>query len=418
MPAEAVGRSETGGSGGPLGNNAKSHAALSQNNDLGPFDRETGEFVQVRQSGSALVVVRDPAEVRLERFALQAVARELLPKTRTANCLRVPFRADRKVQVYHSPAHKSAHYGGLQTCASVWACPVCMAKITERRRVELQAAMAEAERQGLHVYLLTLTHPHSWFDPLVGLLTSEQQALKQFLGCRGVVHLFRDLGRVGQVRAWEVTHGRLRAFSHGWHPHFHILLFLSEPIGDLPSVESSLYVHWANACVRSGLERPSERFGVRLDDGSRAADYIAKMGLEEAKGWGFDSEMTKGHCKRAKDGETPLDLLRACLADPSDHQAAALFREYAAAFKGKRQLVWSRGLRDRLSLDAAPSDEELAAACEEDALLLAELTSRQWRRVLRLDARGELLEIARHGRVDALERFLVSLGAGSGAAGV
>jgi hypothetical protein len=287
-----------------------------------------------------------------------------------------------------------------------------MAKISERRRAELQAAMIEAKAQGLHCYLVTLTHPHTRFDPLVGLLASEQQALKRFYECGSVVRLLRELGRVGHVRAWEVTHGRLRAVSHGWHPHFHILLFLDRPIEHLPSVESALYVHWANACVRSGLERPSERFGVRLDDGARAAQYIAKMGLEDAKGggWGLESEMTKGHIKRAKDGESPLDLLRACLADDADRQAAWLFREYAAAYRGKRQLVWSRGLRDRLGLDAAPTDEELAASREGDSYLLSKVTREQWRLVLRLDARGELAEIARHGRVDVLDRFLESLG--------
>lgn len=412
MPNEAARPSETGGSVAPLGIYAKSHAAPSQNNDLGIVDHDTGELLSFRQRGAELELVRDPSQVRLERYALQSVARELLPKSRTAKCLRTSYRKGGDVEVWYSPQHQSASFGGLVTCASVWNCPVCMAKITERRRVELQAAMIEAKAQGLHCYLVTLTHPHSRFDPLAGLLTSEQQALKRFLGCWGVVHLLRDLGRVGQVRSWEVTHGRLRVISHGWHPHFHILLFLDRPIEHLPSVELMLFGHWASACVRSGLERPSERFGVRLDDGSRAAQYVAKMGLEDAKGegWGLESEMTKGHCKRSREGETPLDLLRAYLADDADRQAAWLFREYSSAFHGKRQLVWSRGLRDRLGLDAAPSDEEVAAAHEDDAYLLSKVTREQWRQVLRFDARGELVEIARHGRVDVLDRFLESLG--------
>jgi hypothetical protein len=373
-------------------------------------DRETGELLSFRQRGAELELVRDPAQVRLERYALQSVARELLPKSRTAKCLRTSYRKGGDVEIWYSPEHQSASFGGLVTCASVWNCPVCMAKITERRRVELQAAMIEAKAQGLHCYLVTLTHPHSRFDPLAGLLTSEQQALTRFWGCRAVKGLFRDLDRVGHVRAWEVTHGRLRVISHGWHPHFHILLFLSEPISDLRAVESLLFGHWASACVRSGLERPSERFGVRLDDGSRAAEYVAKMGLEDAKGgWGLDSEMTKGHCKRSRDGETPLDLLRAYLADETDRQAARLFREYSSAFHGKRQLVWSRGLRDRLGLGKAADDKEVAAAHEDDAYLLSRVTREQWRLVLRFDARGELAEIARHGRVDVLDRFLESL---------
>ena len=44
--------------------------------------------------------------------------------------------------------------------------------------------------------------------------------------------------------------------------------------------------------------------------------------------------MTKGHIKKGKaGGETPFDLLRAVLADKNDKQAAALFAEFAKAFR-------------------------------------------------------------------------------------
>lgn len=409
---QAEASAKTGLPGAALGIYAKSQATFNQNKELEVVDSDTGDLLKFRQRGNALELIRDPAEVRLERYALQSVARELLPKSRTAKCLRTSYLKGGKVEVLYSPAHQSASFGGLVTCASVWNCPICMAKITERKRVELQAAMVEAKAQGLHCYLLTLTHPHTRFDPLSDLLTSEQRALKFFFEGRAIKGLFRELGRVGQVRAWEVTHGRRRAVSHGWHPHFHILLILDQPIGHLPTVELALYVHWANACVRAGLDRPSARFGVRLDDGSRAADYVAKMGLEESSAWGLDSEMTKGHCKRSRDGETPLDLLRSRLAYDDDTQAAWLFREYAAAFRGKRQLVWSRGLRDRLGLGAAPTDEEVAAAHEDDCFLLSEIERDQWALILRFDLRGEVAEIARHGDRDALVRFLDSLKGG------
>ena len=71
---------------------------------------------------------------RVERFALQSVARDILPTSRTAKCLRI--RAyDKDVQVWKSKNHKTASYAGLQTCGSVWVCPVCGAKVVERRRV-------------------------------------------------------------------------------------------------------------------------------------------------------------------------------------------------------------------------------------------------------------------------------------------
>ena len=84
-------------------------------------------------------------ESRVQRFALQSMARAILPESRTAKCLRI--RAfDSDVQVWKSREHGTASYGGLQTCGSVWTCPVCAAKIAERRRVELLDAMEHPEK--------------------------------------------------------------------------------------------------------------------------------------------------------------------------------------------------------------------------------------------------------------------------------
>lgn len=380
--------------GASLGIYAKSRAALDFKGDFSgaSVDPETGE----------ISLPQDPAAVRLERFALQSVARSILPKARTAKCLRVPFA--RSVGVFHSQAQESAHYGGLVTCASVWACPICAAKISERRRRELQHAMALCEAQGGSVALLTLTHGHSLGDRLGDLLAAEQKALHAFFSFRAGKRLMSAVGRVGHVRAWEITHGRLRDRNNGWHPHFHILLFLETKHGDLSGAEEWGYAIWLNACQLAGLPLPDRRHGITIQDGANAAAYVAKFGQEAPKSWGLDAEMTKGHIKRARDGETPWDFLRSCLLQ-DDPQARRLFREYAECFKGKRQLVWSRGLRELLGLEDL-SDEDLASRQEEDAYLLANLSLEQWRIIRASDRRGEVLEVARHGDPQALNRYL------------
>lgn len=385
-----------------LGSNAKSHP-LQQPRGLQPFspnaenlvtqplliDKTTGEIIQVKPEYC-------PVSVRLERFALQSAVRHLLPDSRTAKCLRIRQANQKEVEVWRSSEHGTAHYAGLQTCSSVWACPVCAAKISERRRLELLQAMDKHKASGGHVLLLTLTNPHTRTDNLEAMLKAQSVAVTRLKSTKSAVNLWKSIGCIGTVRAWEVTQGDV----NGWHPHFHFLLFVRSGL-DLQDLQSRFYDVWANCCRLAGLPTPSRTHGVRLDDGSKAHEYVSK-GL-----WGLDREMTKGHMKKAaKGGRSPFDLLRLYLND-RDKQAGALFVEYAKAFKGKRQLVWSKGLKALFSVDEQ-TDDETAARVEDDAYLLGSINIEQWRAVRRFNARGEVLELARHGW-EPVERFLSEL---------
>jgi hypothetical protein len=146
-----------------------------------------------------------------------------------------------------------------------------------------------------------------------------------------------------------------------------------------------LYLRWANACKGAGLGEPSFAHGLKLDDGSKAAKYVSK--------WGLEDEMTKGHIKKALHGETPFDFLRAYQNDPNDKQAAALFIEFAKTFEGKKQLTWSKGLK-KLYQVAEKTDEALAAETEDSAWFLGMITLPQWRDVLAVEGRHVVLSIA------------------------
>jgi hypothetical protein len=372
--------------GASLGTNAK-YSAVSPKTDPA-----TGE-ITVEGGG------QNPMMGRVQRFILQSVARKFLPKSRTDKCLRLR-QGSKQIQVWQSVEHKTTSYSGLQTCGSVWACPVCSAKIAERRRVEIIAAMAAHKAAGGVVNMLTLTAPHQRSDKLVDLLAKQAVALKFFFKDWSVKKVFNEMGVVGQIRALEVTHGRLSASNNGWHPHYHILQFAGLGVGviafdRIPMLDWStrLYTRWAVCCVRAGLGEPSFAHGLKLDDGSKAAKYVSK--------WGLEDEMTKGHTKKALHGETPFDFLRSYLADSKDKQAGALFKEFAETFKGKRQLHWSAGLKKRYAIGEA-SDEELAVQMEDYAQMLGTITLEQWRDVLRVDGRGVLLQVAASGGWEAV----------------
>jgi hypothetical protein len=75
-------------------------------------------------------------------------------------------------------------------------------------------------------------------------------------------------------------------------------------------------------------------------------------------------------------------------------QDCHLFRTYAKAFKGQRQLYWSNGLRALLAMGTEATDEELAAMQEDKAIHLATLTLDQWRVILKRKLETALLDMA------------------------
>lgn len=340
---------------------------------------------------------RTSVEARAERFALKSHVAELLPNSRTAKCLW--RRCASKVDVMRDKSHGRAFFRGLQTCSSVWACPMCAAKIAERRRVELTGAMARADELGFQVSLVTLTVPHGLGDDIRAMLDQLGKAWRFMTHGKQSDAMWRFLGRVGFVRALEVTDG-----PHGFHPHFHILLFTRRG-PSLEVMQGILSAAWMLACSKAGLPSPHGTYGCRVDDGSKAAAYVAK-----GSGWGLECEMTKSHLKRSRSdkGYSPLDLLRASFYD-DDKRARARWLIYADAFHGRRQLFWSVGLKKLLAV-VDLTDEEIAAAESEKATVVYSLDADQWRLVIRCKAEALILSYA-ETRPDALPLLLTRLAA-------
>jgi hypothetical protein len=400
-----------------LGNSAKSWRGFQESGTC----EGVQEGLEVGGSAGAEPALYDPRVARLERFALQSAARRLLPTSRTARCLRVPRAGHREVAILRSPANGSTAFSGLQTCGSVWACPVCAHKISEHRRRELMRAIAKWRARGGIVVMLTLTSPHHEGQALAWLMERQADALHRFWRSNLVKRCVGGLNLQGRIRSWEVTHGR-KAFGNGWHSHQHCVLFHGLRVSGLNGMEDSLFPYWERACVASGLEAPVFGRGLRLDEGDEVGEYVAKgtFGADSPDGvgvlaedaddrWTLAHEMTKGHIKRAArgKGETPRDLLRAFLAGTDELEAGQLYREYVTASKGRRQLVWSDGLRDLLALEEL-SDDEVAKGADPEAVVLGSIGLEDWRRILKVDARGEILEVARMGW-DAVVRFLSGL---------
>jgi len=298
-------------------------------------DHETGEIhpAEINSDGFYRLITT-PEQARAKRWARKSVVNRILPESRVSKCMNwrrpVPGYGLAEIDVCKG-THGKAFYQGLMACGDIWGCACCAGKISERRRLELQAAIASATALGWSTHFVTLTVPHGIGDDLDLLLEALSGSLKRL--STGKYSIKRQLserfpGSVlhGYIRASEVTHG----LDNGWHPHFHILVFTSPDLAprDLWSVYSPA---WQRACRLSGLPEPSDLHGCTVQDGTKAAVYASK--------WGLEDEMTKAHTKQSRGkGATPFGL-QSHWPPPCSSSSPSLSKVVASSFG-----VWGCGL--------------------------------------------------------------------------
>lgn len=334
------------------------------------------------------------------RAASETTVAHLGDVFRTIDCM--AKRRQYFVEVLHNAQHNAASYGGLVTCGSVWACPICAAKIQERRRGEIEQGIAAMKAQGYEPLMVTFTFSHRSWHRLGDLVLQQADAFKRLRAGRQWQEFVRSIGFAGLVRSLEVTHG-----ANGWHPHTHELWF-AEPGQCTLKLKARLAQLWARACNRAGLlddvgDPAFACYSVDVRGDVDSGDYLAKQ--DDSRRWGIAHEVAKATSKqgRAKGVHPHHFLIRNAAGDP------ALFVEYVNAMKGRRQLFWSHGLKARCGVDEV-SDETLAEQPEEGARLLALLTPQAWTFVVGNDARCELLDAAETGGFDAVCALLLALG--------
>jgi hypothetical protein len=250
----------------------------------------------------------------------------------------------------------------IETCANVWACAVCSAKIRGRRAVEVVKGAEAWVASGGTLGMLTLTARHNeWMDlraVLGAVLLSwrKLQTRKEYRALRRLVG--------GSIKAVEVTIG-----DNGWHPHIHLLLFI-EPGADPQQVEglaASLFAPWRELLASSLGVAPSKDHGLHFGwMDSSAAQYVSKIGFE----------VTHSDTKSGRD-------VFALLEEAVQGEAVSFFRciEFFDVMKGRHSLDWSPGLRNRLGLGERKTDEELAQE-DEGGELVEFVDGRVWNRAL------------------------------------
>lgn len=346
-------------------------------------------------------------DLRVYRRALRwqrlRAVQYILDGQRVEKCYRV--RIAPHVEVWRSSEHKRAHYKNLMICGSVWSCPVCSAKISERRKIELENA---PRLDRFARFMVTYTIQHNRADRLKALHADLVAGVRMMKNSRSYKSLVKRLQIVGTVRGLEVTISN----ANGWHPHIHELGFstLAQDEIDAEELRAELSRLFVLAMQKRGRYVHAE-IGVNVRTDNVLASYVAKMGEgEKQSSWGVIAEIAKSPVKTGRDEDHfhPFELLDMVLS--KNKNAARLFIEYAVSLKGKRQLSYSKGLRAKLGMDAEISDQEIAEKIDADSALFAMIEPEHWRKIIQHEKRGELIEVASTGNFVAFVAWMRAIG--------
>jgi len=173
-----------------------------------------------------------PIRARLHRFRRE-IQRNSLSGKRQGRCGLDPL--GKFACVSTSNEHGSASISGVETCSSVWSCPICRNKIVTHRADELKR-IEQIWRKGSGatgtIHMITFTAPHTRTQRPADFygdnesrsgLSGAMTMLRQSKTWR---RMKRATGHIADVRAVETTWGK----ASGYHIHIHMVLYFTAPV--------------------------------------------------------------------------------------------------------------------------------------------------------------------------------------------
>lgn len=296
---------------------------------------------------------------------------------------------------------RRAGLAGLQSCGSPWSCPVCARRISAQRSTEVRHVLQAAAATGGSAALVTLTMRHHSGQRLADLWEALSAAWRAVTSGRAWTKEQASWGVLGWVRTVEATHG-----EHGWHLHVHAVVVFDGPVSLELAAElgGRMFGRWQRALGRRGLSAVEDRGGldvreVRMvgDSIERVAEYLSKI----------TSEITSPSTKDGRYGNrSPFAILRDALTTGLADDCE-LWLQWEQASHGRKQLTWSRDLREWAGLHVERSDEDIVAEDLRGDDVLA-IAPESWPAV-RLHV-ADLLDTVELGGLPAAQRWLTSRG--------
>ncbi|MGO4973338.1 protein rep [Bifidobacterium boum] len=160
-----------------------------------------------------------------DRWMQRRAMRRIFRGTRVASCGRIARKDTGHIRVWFDKEH-GGRFSGLQTCGSVWVCPVCNHKIQAVRCDEVKTMLEHCKTHGWDVVFATLTVRHDLSQSLQEVEAMASTVWRAVNQHRKVRAMKERVNCIGYVRASESTWSA----NAGWHWHYHVYFIFLNPL--------------------------------------------------------------------------------------------------------------------------------------------------------------------------------------------
>lgn len=309
-------------------------------------------------------IAKLPYEQQISLKGLKMCARNVLPSNITPSGQSGVFLLSNGVE---------SKYFGHITCKNTWCCPICTARVMEKRRQRIGAAL-DALGDKLFAFSITFTIPHLRFQSCHEVTDILYETWKRFNNMKSIKGKRAKTQFVEPVQTFfSKIHHYVRVAEYtwgtnGWHPHFHFIFWTDfESAKTIAELKTALQKTWNNEFAnvakiywkRHNLDRDINRFidcinHAALKNTSESVNFsLEKDGSlfrvqssAYISGWGGDSEATGNIQKQASHAGhyTPWQILE--LAE-HDKKFADLYIEFCLEVTKyvHKRVAYSKGLK-------------------------------------------------------------------------
>lgn len=293
------------------------------------------------------------------------------------------------------------YISGVSTCSSVWTCPVCSNKINEVRSRDVSLLLNYYLKSSYSLAMVTLTSQHNQWETCQIVKHRELNSFNKMIASRKYKDLCKQYNFEGYIRALEVTIG-----NNGWHPHIHLAIVLNNTQEALEEFSNSVVQLWVS--FNKGTNATAQHYTPILDV-QGIGEYITK--------WGASDELVKSNHKTSKNakGYTPFALLKLIRKHGFNSElgqwAYMKFKEYSKAFKGAKQLTYSKKLQVKLKeVTTLKTDIEICNERQEDAKPVLFLKNNLFKHIAKNNLQAYVLNILESESILELELLLLEFG--------